>query len=320
VLYLLSSADGIYSTLQFLDAGTNSPISGVAVTAEREISGTYTLVAQGLTDAAGSITFWVNPDYEHRISATKTGYAPVQVTITPTQTSYTVFMGTSANVTIPGYRYKNIRYITYPGSGRLEPNTDYTFGFNVTATDGNLISCKIEIRNLSSSVVATSSTGCGAYGGNISVTYNVGTDSKLFGYYYIDIGNGLELFKANDAWFVEYHNVTSTGGLIGFFEALRDLPEWGETHNRQEFSMIVFFFFMMIFMIGIFTFFSGYDLSSPGAALILVWGFIAFGSVAGIIKIEGLSPYVWWNQYGIFIMVSFMLFGFILNTMRREAQ
>jgi len=318
ILYLLSSTDGIYSTIQFLDAGTNSPISGVEVTAEREILGTWTLINQGITDAAGAITFWVNPDYEHRITATKTGYASVQETIIPTQTSYTIFMGTSATVSIPSYRYKNIKYITYPAAGRLDPNTIYTFGFNITADEGNIVSCRIDIKNLTLSTVATSSIGCGDYGGNISVSYNVGSNSKLFGYYYIDIGDGLELFKANDAWYVEYLNVTSTGGLISFFESLGDLPEWGDTHNRQEFSKVVFFFFIMILTIGIFTFFSGYELSSPGAALILVWGFIAFGAVSGIINMEGLTPYDWWNKYAFFIMVSFLFFGFILNKIRRD--
>jgi len=318
VLYLLSSTDGIYSTIQFLDAATNDPISGVEVTAEREILGIWTLINQGVTDAAGAITFWVNPDYEHRITASKTGYANVQETITPTQTSYTIFMGTSATVSVPGYIYKGIKYVTYPPAGRLEPNTVYTFGFNVTADEGNIVSCRIDIKNLSLSTVATSSTGCGAYGGNISVSYNTGSNSKLFGYYYVDLGDGLELFKANDAWHVESHNVTSTGGLISFFESLGDLSEWGDTHNRQEFSKITFFFFIMILTIGVFTFFSGYELSSPGAALILVWAFIAFGAVSGIIGIEGLSPDDWWNKYVYFIIVSFLFFGFILNKIRRD--
>jgi len=318
ILYLLSSTDGIYSTIQFLDAATNDPIPGVEVTAEREILGTWTLINPGITDSAGAITFWVNPDYEHKITAIKTGYANVQETIIPTQTSYTIFMGTSATVSVPGYRYKNINYITYPAAGRLEPNTVYTFGFNVTAGEGNVVSCRIDIKNLTLSTVATSSTGCGAYGGNISVSYNTGSNSKLFGYYYVDIGDGLELFKANDAWYVESFNATSTGGLISFFESLGDLPEWGDTHNRQEFSKVVFFFFIMILTIGVFTFFSGYELSSPGAALILVWAFVAFGAVSGIIEIEGLTPYDWWNQYVYFIIVSFLFFGFILNKIRRD--
>jgi len=50
------------------------------------------------------------------------------------------------------------------------------------------------------------------------------------------------LFKANDAWYVESLNITSTGGLIDFFNSLGDLPEWGDTHNRQEFSKVVFSF------------------------------------------------------------------------------
>jgi hypothetical protein len=319
VLYLLGTSDGIYSTFQFLDASDNSPIEDVLVTIERQISSVWTTMGQGSTDGAGTVTFWVNPDYPHRISGTKSGYAGIQQTITPSQSTYTVFMGTSTNASYYQYRYKNILYSTYPMPGRLEPDTDYKFGFNITADDGNVVSCKLEIKNITLDVVASTTTGCTAYGGTLSVTYNTGNNQKLFGYYYVDLGNGLELFKANDAWFMEELEVSSGIGILNFLSELKELPDWGDNPNRSEFSRIVFCFFLMIILVGFFTFFTGYDIANPGAGLFIVFGFMLAFSIAGLMSIGGITPYSFFNQYWIVIVVGLLTFGFYLNYIRRTS-
>ena len=319
VLYLLGSTEGIYSTFSFYDSGSNDPISGVYVTIERQVGVVWIVIGTATSDATGSATFWVNPNFPHRITGSKTGYATVSEIVYPTQSAYSIFMG-GTGLSVGEYRYKNIKFYTYPPAGRLELDTTYDFGINITANDGNIISCKIEIKNLTLSIVASSVAGCGAYGGNLSVSYNTGSNSKLFGYYYVDIGDGLELIKANDAWFMEGLNATyGYGGLRGFLEELKNIPEFGDTHNRQEFSRIIFAFFFMIIIIGIFTYFSGYELSNPGAALIIVWGFVIMYSIGGIFNLEGITPYSWWNQYWLSFIASFIMVGFYLNYIRKTS-
>ena len=51
VLYLLSSTDGIYSSIQVVDAAGAS-ISGVIVQVERQFSGVWTLIGQDISDSA----------------------------------------------------------------------------------------------------------------------------------------------------------------------------------------------------------------------------------------------------------------------------
>ena len=319
ILYLLASADGIYSTYQVLNYANQNAIEGASLVVERTIDSVSTILGSGLTDSAGSITFWLNPNYAHTITTSKTGYTTTSVSVSPSQSTYTIYLGGAGNVTINDYRYKNIVYYTYPASGRLEPNTNYTFGIVLNATDANLVNCKIEVKDENFTVV-NSSTGCSASYGNISTIVDVTNYDKLFGYYYVDIGSGYELLKANDAWFMEFNNASSGLGLINFFSELRGMDEFGSTHNRQEFSAIIFFFFIMIILIGIFTYTTGYEMGSPGAGMILVWGFITIGAVAGFFALEGITPSAWLNKYVIWWTYTAVYFGYILNYIRRETQ
>lgn len=317
VLYLLGSGDGIYSSFQFYSSGNNQPISDLKVTIEREINSVWTIIGSGTTDNAGAVTFWVNPNYNHRITASKTGYTTQTQTVQPSQSVYTIFMG-STELNVTEYRYRNIKFNLSPSAGRLDKNTIYNFNYNVTAGDSNIISCKFELKNLSLDVVASNTTGCSASGGNLTITYNTGSNNKLFGYYYVDVGSGLELLKANDAWFMENLDVNPGVGLINFLTELDNLPDWGDGHNRSEYSKIVFCFFFMILLIGLFTYFSGYDLSNPGSSLIIIWVFMIMYSIGGLMSLEGLTPYTHFNQYWIAYLTTFIFIGFVLNNIRKE--
>ncbi len=88
ILYLLSSADGIYALIQVVDQDGDAVI-GAEVTVERDFSGVSTVVGQETTDSAGTVTFWVNPDYDHTFTFVSTDCTGETVTIRPTQTQYT---------------------------------------------------------------------------------------------------------------------------------------------------------------------------------------------------------------------------------------
>jgi len=312
ILYLLNSNKGIYSTMVIQD-GYNNVVSGATITVEREIDGVLTIVGSATTDSAGSATFFVNPNFNHRYTVTKTGYQSQTVTITPTQSVYTLTL--SASLVAQNYTYKGINYVTYPAPGGLAPFTNYIFGFNITTSQENIESCLIEIRNSTFDILGNQS-GCSTGGGNVSITINTANYSKLFGYYYLDLGDGLELIKANDAWYVE--NVSLGGsGVWDLLISLRDLPDWGDTPNRQEFSRLVFFFFGFTLILGFLTYFTGYDFSQPGPALLIVWGTITIFSIAGYFELTGITPYSFLDKYTIMIISSFITFGYLINYWRR---
>jgi len=226
-----------------------------------------------------------------------------------------------ASSTVSNYTFKGISWSAGPQTGHvLDSSLTYTFFLNISSIEGNLVNCKIELHNLSLSTVASgiggaigSGTGCYA-----SVDFSAGENDKLFGYYYIDLGEGYGLLKANDPWIFELNYSTEkTYGLFYVLTDFNDLPDWGSSHNRREFSKIVSYFFIMAILIAAFTVSTGYDFAQPGGAVILLWGFVAMGSFAGIFNIQGISTFTFINKYMIFMICSFMTWGFILGTWAR---
>jgi len=318
-LLLLSSSDGIYSSIITTNNYAN-PIQNVSIKVEREISGEWITLGQSSTDSSGSATFWLNPDYEHRITAVKSGYSTRIETIRPTSSSYTLMMsqeGVSQN-----YSFKGISWEVGPRNNDiLSPNKEYIFYFNVTSSENNLANCKMELRNITRDIIASntsvgSGTKCYAY-----INLAVGNYDKLYGYLYLDLGEGYGLLKANDPWMFE--NTTLVGRTnYHLWDALKDfndLPEFGDTHNRQEFSKIVAFFFIITLLIAGFTFTTGYDFAQPGVALLLLWGLVLAGSFAGIFEIRGLSPLVWFDKYLIALTCTFLTWGYLFGQWRKTA-
>ena len=138
ILYLLSSTDGIYVTYQVLDS-IGTQISGVEVTATRTISGSTFTVGTGTTDEAGLVTFWMNPDFSHTLTFSKTGYSTYTLTQFPTQSSYTVTLGQAISGGIEDY-LKGMSYSISPPLQTLESNTNYSFTFSLTSSYWNVSS------------------------------------------------------------------------------------------------------------------------------------------------------------------------------------
>lgn len=317
VLYLLSSADGQYVIFQAQDQyGTT--INGATISIEKEFAGSWVFLGEDLTDSAGSATFFLNPDDNHRITVTKTGYTPYTSIIRPTQSSYTIVLS-SGETSSTDFLWEGIRYNTYPKTGTiLAPNTSYDFGFNVTGIIGNITGCKLTITNSSFHEIG-SATGCTAYGGNINLNLGTGDNQKLFGNYYINFGSGYELLKSNDAWMVEMVNISSSGAYVWeLMEKFVNYEEFG-TGNKAEFNRITFFFILLVLGLGLFTKTTNVEMTNPGTTLMILWGIITLFSFVGLFAVEGIIRNGWLNKYAIWLMTSFLTWGFILNYWRRNA-
>jgi hypothetical protein len=323
VLYLLNSSQGIYST--FI---TNNPsanvISGVTVQVYREISGSSVLISQGLTDSAGSVTFWVNPNYVHTIVFSKTGFQTQTLTVRPTQSVYTVIMGGSGTTAAFEQYLAGITWYSYPSQKFLAPNTTYTFGLNINAIYEDIVSCKVELLDTNNNVV-NSVTGCSASGGNISFEQNTGSYSKLFLKFYVDVGNGLVVLDPIDYW-IDATDTSSINTIKSFFESLTGYnSDFGASDARNTYTKVVAFFLVLTIIIAFLSFTTGADLTNPGWAVIIIYGAILLGSVAGFFTIDifnvtendGFNK-EWINKYFIAGITGLYTTGFILSRFRRE--
>jgi len=198
-LYLLSSADGIYSTIQVVDEN-GDVVTGADVTMERQFAGVWTIVGKETSDGAGAVTFWVNPDYDHRFTLEKTGCVVTTGTVRPTQTTYTATincLGVEDEIYIAPI--EGIKYFLLPASGLLTTGQQ-NFSFQVASSKNNLVNAKFEIVNGSGYVLTSQTNACASAGCTISKLYNVTSAQNIKGRYYVDLGDGYILLEADAHW------------------------------------------------------------------------------------------------------------------------
>ncbi len=317
-LYMLASADGTYSVYQVQDTVGNG-IQGVAVKVERQFAGVWTLVEQGITDSAGGFTAWLNPDYDHRITFTKSGYTTQQVIVRPSSSIYTVVMGTGGSAAAYNSSMEGLSWVVYPDLGKvIFPNTTQIFLFNITANLTNLVSCKMEVIN-NDSVSLGLTTGCNSQGGNLSLSIPVGENKSVRSVYSVNIGDGYFILDADAYWIIMTVNIPERGTIVAFFKHARDLNEFGSDNNRQEYSRVVFFFLMLAIIMAFLSKTTGWDLITTGGSLVFMNFIILFGSYAGFLTLSYTGVNGWMDQYVVALITSLFTVGFIFNKLGREA-
>ena len=317
-LYMLASADGTYSVYQ-VQAATGSSLEGVKVQVERQFSGVWVLVEEGTTDSAGGFTAWLNPDYDHRLTFTKSGYVSQQVTVRPSSSTYTIVMGGGEEASTYNSSMEGLSWKLYPNLGKIIlPNTTQTFLFNITANLSNIVSCKMELIN-NNSVSLGTTTGCNSQGGNLSLSIPVGTNRSIRGIYSVDIGDGYFVLDADAYWLIMTTNIPERGTIVAFFKYVRNLNEFGSDDNRQEYTRVVFFFLMLSIIMGSICYSTGWDFSTAGGSMIFLTFLIIIASYGGFLTLSYTGINGWMDQYVVALITGLITGGYVLNKFAREA-
>lgn len=319
ILYLLGTSSGITTSIQTVSTA-QTPITGVDLLIERQISGIWTTIGQSTTDSSGLASFFVNPNFPIRVTGTKTGYTTTTQTITPTQGVYTLIMqqigvnGGAYNGTLEGMSWR-----ISPPSGILSSATIQTFSVNITASLGNLQSCKIELFRADTEASLGSGTGTGAFNCSASLTIAV-PSSRIFGRISIITPqtNGQYMIIESDAmWILLETNVNQASVLSNFFSQMKNLPMWGSDSNHQEYTRLVSFFVILMILMAIFSYFTQYDAIYPGIGIFLVWAMILLANWGGWFVMNfGNSTLLsnpGFQQWAIFIIASLFLAGYAIN-------
>jgi hypothetical protein len=314
-LYLLASADGLYSTYQ-VQTAQGAPLEDVSVTAEREISGVWTTMEFGETGGDGAVTFWLNPDYDHRLTFTLTGYTTEQVTIRPSSTTYTVTLG-SVTGDVFNSSLEGIKYWYTPPSGRLAKDTNYTFILNVTDSNENLDSCRLQILNQDNTIIS-STTGCSDTGGQIELEQNTSCCEKMFGRFSLDTGEGYFVIDSDAYWITNITDYSSDGTLWDGINRLRNIPEFGGESGRVEFSRITFFFLILVVLYSALSFMTGWDFATPGGVLLVLTGIVWFASFTGFLDLSGLTQWDFIDKYIVAFTLSLFTIGWSLRQVTKN--
>ena len=267
-LYLLSSVDGIYVTFQIINTA-DQLISGVDVTAVREISGSDVEVASGTTSAAGSVTFWLNPDFVHTFTFSKTGYDTYSYDDTPTQTSYTVTLGQAQSVQNDTFR--GIDYSLIPTNTYLENDTNYTFGFNLTSSYWDVSEYGFSLRLANGTTIDGGSTG--TEGTELTLSYDVNNQSIIYmDYYWVINGN---YTRATRYWIVQ--NTEYEGYSIKtFFTDLNSYLDSG-LFGLDNFGRILIVFMILFISVGAVSY--KFGVVSPLGVMTLMFAIVFFFDV-----------------------------------------
>ncbi len=323
ILYLLGAADGIYSNIQVIDSKGNR-ISGVSITAERDFSGVPTIIGQETTDDAGSVTMWVNPDYDHTFTFSGGGCIGTSITIRPTQTQYTQQLVCGATGDDFVSSLEGIKYARTPSSGIIQQGL-YNFTYQLVSSKSNIVNASFSIINKSNdAILNTTYNSCAPAGCTIYFLYTVPNDANFYGIYYLDIGNGFFLLEGDAHWMT----VDIDSGIGGFKTIVSDImfifEEWGDDENTQDFNRLITIFFFMCIAISFLNYNFNADSLNPGAFMTLLTVVIVMGSLvggtdsAGLFYFNNLSGSTIFNNYILAIISGVMTLGYFIGINRRN--
>ncbi|MCD6300577.1 MAG: hypothetical protein J7L82_00720 [Staphylothermus sp.] len=268
VLYLLSTSDGIYVTFQVINSA-NQVISGVDVTAIREIEGTDVTVGHGTTSSDGTITFWLNPDFEHNITFVKSGFDTYSTIFAPTQSVYTITMGETTTSSPSHIRGMTSRVM--PTDTSLKNDTIYLFGVQVNSTYWDMTSFGFNLR-LPNGTIITGDTS--AISGDIlTINYDVNNQTRIYLDYFWLINSTYTNYTV--AWNV--YNTEYTGWSISTFFTDLTLYINSDIFGLDDFGRSLIIFFILFLTIGTLTY--KYGVSSPVFLASIIFGVVFFFDV-----------------------------------------
>jgi hypothetical protein len=296
-LYLLGTADGIYTTFQVFDS-INQPISSVYVRGESQISGSFYKIGSGLTDASGSITMWVNPDNAHRFTFSRAGYDTYTTTITPTQSVYTITMTSTSTLNESSYS-RGMLYEILPTDSILNNNTLYNFSYNLSSSILNLTTYGFSIIGQNGTVL-TNQVATNTTGGFLNATIDTSNYTSFDLEYYWEVNgvymNGTRTYSIMTIYQGDY-------SLLSFFDDLRGFTGSG----MNDFTRALFAFVLILIITATVTFVAG--VYSPLGILGLITGLTWFFNIVGLIPTIGI-PLV--GSYLISIFMTLILGAFVI--------
>lgn len=263
LLYLLFSDDGQYVTFQVVN-NANQPLSDVLVSAYNPSSG---LIESKYTDSSGGVTFWLDPLTTYTIIAEKTGYTSASFSVTPTNTEYTIQLGTSTTSTTSDYT-KGISITLSPTTGStLYNNTDYKFEFNISSSYWSLDGYGFILKNASGTEL-NSTSGAAATGGSINVYANTQNYTTIIIDYYYVVNS--TYINSSASWNVQRQGLDSWSikNLIDDIKLFKGQGMFG----MNDFTLTLMAFLILIFSAGIMSYKFGF--TGSGAIMVVIFALV----------------------------------------------
>jgi hypothetical protein len=206
-----------------------------------------TLVGSGLTDASGSILFFLSSASPHTFYISKAGCSNQTIIITPTSSApYTITLSCAQNLpTAPANSsLEGIRYFRAPIPGVIQRcgNSvstigNQTFIYYVDSEFRNITKARFALAHSNRTIIALNESYIGTDYCNtsscyLSLLYNVKVGDDIKGAYWVDVGGGYILLESDARWRCIQSNASDKETISTFFGRLKDtLGSW---HSINE--------------------------------------------------------------------------------------
>jgi hypothetical protein len=306
ILYSLNTNDGIFVTYQVLD-NSEQPISGVDVTSTRIVSGKTIQVSSGFTDISGTVTFWVNPDFQHTTTFSKEGYESLIFIHFPTQNAYTLNLG--GEVEIEPICFSGINQLVKPSESFLWQNELYDFNYTVSSSYWNLTSFQF-ILSYGNGTLIGSNSSTSSNGGIISLNdINVSDSSSILMSYFFEIDGDCGQIVGSKVWITQSTEGTEYS-IKYLFTQINSYLSLG-LFGIDNFGRILLCFVIIVFMVGGMS--KRYGLASEPAMMGILFGSVFMLDVGlnliPIITIGSISAMPYFLTYITFII----MFAYIIK-------
>ena len=299
-LLLLRTVDGIFATFRIIDSFQN-PLSGV--TASFAKAGVT--IETRLTDDAGIVSFFVNPDTTYVFTFTKTGFRTSTNSLRITTGDIiTITLESEVEEQVASFA-TGISYFFYPQNQMLNNDTDFNFRFNLTSTFWNITGCTLRLKNASEEL-AQGNCQFNKSQSNVSIIFNTGNQSIIIAEAEWEI-NGT--FNSTAIYSYRVENVfVGASSLKNFLDDISSFSEAG----FNDFNRFLIAILIILFVVGGLSLKST-DFREPEILIPVTWLMVAFFSYLGwmnipldtIPQVRGL-PEDWLNRWNVFILTSLL--------------
>ena len=272
ILYLLSDADGLFVTFQVINTAEQT-ISNAIINASRIIDSVETIVGTGVTNDAGTKTFWLNPNFLHTVNVFKTGFNQFTTTLFPDQTAFTINLGGTAAGGEEDFT-QGITVDVFPKGTLLDPNQSIVFNYTLTSNFFTVEEFSFGIRDENGNIYAneTASTN----GGTLTTTL-------IMDYNWLISGN----FTNNSrTWLIYNDTLDDDWSIRVFFSDLTLYIDDG-LFGLDDFGLAIITFLTIFIFTGIMSI--RYGLVSPAAVTTLMFTLVLFFDV-GLGLLTNLNP------------------------------
>jgi len=277
---------------------------------KKTINGTLTTIEQGLSDGAGLITFWANPDTDYTFTFSKAGYTSVTTTLRPTSTDiYNIIMiseAASQNISI----YSGLSYNFLPTISPLNNNTAYNFNFTLSSSYWDILGCTFNLKLSNGTVLSTNTTGYMIDYCNSSLSLNTNNYTTIIAEAIVNV-NG-----TNITYFYPYAVIYTYQGELSLKTFFDDIANFTGAGLDGFTKMIIAF--MLIFAIVVASLKTDYIVSGEDKekkTILLVWGLVFIFSYVNWFYMDypGMPDILGLKQYIILYVMSLLTITYLIK-------